>query len=200
MAVEMGISPREIGGHIRALQQRLLKDDCYIPGCRNEDQHDLARGATVTASSHLEGCGPANVINGVSRNVKADRNAWVSAPMHGPEWIALALPKRTSVREVIVTFDPDLSEEIKITLSQRGLARQVPGIPPTLVKDYDLDFYNGGTRVGGLSVRGNHLRHRVHRFDRAPSGDLIRLTVHATRGNAHARVFEIRAYANEGTA
>ncbi len=58
----------------------------------------------------------------------------------------------------------------------------------------------GGTRVGGLSVRGNHLRHRVHRFDTAPAGDRIRLTVHATQGDAHARVFEVRAYADEGTA
>ncbi len=200
MAVEMGITPRDIGGHIRTLQQRLLKDDCYIPGCVNEDERDLARGATVTASSHLDGNGPANVINGVSRNVKADRNAWVSAPMHGPEWIALDLPKRTTVREVRVTFDPNLSEEIKLTLSKRGLARQVPGIPPTLVRDYDLELYNGGTRVGGQSVRGNHLRHRVHHFDDAPAGDRIRLTVHATQGDAHARVFEVRAYTDEGTA
>jgi hypothetical protein len=120
--------------------------------------------------------------------------------MHGPEWIALDLPKRTSVREVIVTFDPDLSQEIKITLSQRGLARQVPGIPPTLVKDYDLEVFDGETKVGGVSVRGNHLRHRVLRFDDAPAGDRIRITVHATQGDAHARVFEVRAYADEGTA
>jgi hypothetical protein len=197
MAIEKGIPPRGVGGHIRALQQRLLKDDCYIPDCANEDEQDLARRATVTASSHIEGGGPANVINGVSRNVKGTTNAWVSAPMGGSEWIALDLPRRAPVRELIIRFDPDLSQEIRIMLSQRGLARQVPGIPPTLVKDYDLELCAGGKRVAGLEVRGNHLRHRVHRFDDAAACDRIRLVVHATRGDAHARVFEIRAYADE---
>jgi len=40
--------------HIAALQQQLLKDDCYIPGVRNADRGDLALGATVTATSEAE--------------------------------------------------------------------------------------------------------------------------------------------------
>lgn len=37
--------------HIKELQQFLLKQDCYIPFIKNEDSFDLARNATVTASS-----------------------------------------------------------------------------------------------------------------------------------------------------
>ncbi len=40
---------------MKLLQQRLLKDDCWIPGCANEDPADLARDATVSASSESEG-------------------------------------------------------------------------------------------------------------------------------------------------
>ena len=46
------MTPRDIyRGQMDAFQQRLLKDDQYIPGLQNEDPEDVARTATVTASS-----------------------------------------------------------------------------------------------------------------------------------------------------
>ena len=63
-----------------------------------------------------------------------------------------------------------------------------------LVKDYDLELYESGRRIERVEVRGNHLRHRLHRFAAAKACDKITLTVRATRGDPHARVFEIRAY------
>ncbi len=53
-----GITPRECGQrHIKELQQRLLKDDQYIPHLANEDPLDLARTAKVTSSD----CEPRHV-------------------------------------------------------------------------------------------------------------------------------------------
>ena len=52
MALSEGTTPRGLyEGHMPALQQRLVKDDLYIPGIVNEDPLDLARRAKVTASS-----------------------------------------------------------------------------------------------------------------------------------------------------
>jgi hypothetical protein len=52
MCVDRRITPRQLGrDHIGQLQQTLLKQDQYIPGIVNEDPADLARSATVTASS-----------------------------------------------------------------------------------------------------------------------------------------------------
>jgi hypothetical protein len=53
LCVARDLSPRELGDrHIGELQQRLLRDDCYIPTVRNADPQDLApRAARVTASS-----------------------------------------------------------------------------------------------------------------------------------------------------
>ena len=49
---EKNLMPREYGEHyIAELQQRLLKDDQYIPELKNEDSADLARTAKVTSSS-----------------------------------------------------------------------------------------------------------------------------------------------------
>ncbi|MBM4048089.1 MAG: FAD-dependent oxidoreductase, partial [Planctomycetes bacterium] len=44
--------PHEFSGpDLHAIQQSLLRQDCYIPRVRNEDPDDVARGARVTASS-----------------------------------------------------------------------------------------------------------------------------------------------------
>jgi len=52
LAIRHRATPREVGQrYIGELQQQLLKDDQYIPELKNEDPADLARGATVTASS-----------------------------------------------------------------------------------------------------------------------------------------------------
>lgn len=52
LCAKYGVSPRELGQrHMQELQQRLLKDDQYIPELANEDPADLARAAAVTASS-----------------------------------------------------------------------------------------------------------------------------------------------------
>ena len=50
-----GVTPRELGRtHIKELQQLLLRDDCYIPGVKNDDADDLARKGKAVASSEME--------------------------------------------------------------------------------------------------------------------------------------------------
>lgn len=45
-------TPRQLAERgVAGLQQQLLKDDCYLPGFPNADSADLARAATVTATS-----------------------------------------------------------------------------------------------------------------------------------------------------
>lgn len=52
LCIRHGVRPRELAAeHAAELQQQLLRDDCYIPGVRNEDPFDRARHAEVTASS-----------------------------------------------------------------------------------------------------------------------------------------------------
>ena len=71
--------------YIRELQQELLKDDCYIPGYRNEDEKDLARQANVSATSSRPGCEARKVINGVTRNEEETLNLWQSAGLERRE-------------------------------------------------------------------------------------------------------------------
>lgn len=56
LCIAHGLTPRQLGEkHIHELQQQLLRDDQYIPGCRSDDEKDLARICTVTASSESKG-------------------------------------------------------------------------------------------------------------------------------------------------
>lgn len=89
LAVRYGCDPREVGEkHIRELQQTLLKNDCYIPGHPNEDEADLARRASVTASSETAGGEAANVINGYSRGV-GEANRRCPGPNGRFDWAAI---------------------------------------------------------------------------------------------------------------
>jgi len=52
IAVAKGMSPAEVcRSEYRAVQQRLLRDGCFLPNVRNTDKADKARRAQVTASS-----------------------------------------------------------------------------------------------------------------------------------------------------
>lgn len=194
MAVEKNCTPREIGQSIRELQQRLLRDDCYLPGIVNEDGADLARTAEVTASAWQKGWEPEQVVNGVSRTVGQTSNGWRSEElMAGGAWLRLALPA-AKIREVSLKFDSGLSREIMISLSKAVQRAQVPGVPPTLVKDYDLRFLLSGREVHRIEARGNYQRFRRHRLSTPLTADAVELVVHSTNGAETAAVYEVRIY------
>ncbi|MCQ2445807.1 MAG: FAD-dependent oxidoreductase [Clostridia bacterium] len=53
MCSKLGVDPRALGeDHLEAFRNQLLKDDQFIPGLQSTDSSDLARSATVTASSY----------------------------------------------------------------------------------------------------------------------------------------------------
>ncbi|WP_158275607.1 FAD-dependent oxidoreductase [Marinilabilia rubra] len=55
MCAEYDLTPRGVGQKkIKELQQRLLKEDQFIPRIKNEDAADLALKATATASSKMD--------------------------------------------------------------------------------------------------------------------------------------------------
>ena len=187
-----GCGPMGVMEHMQELQQTLLKDDCYIPGYRNEDEADLARTASVTVTS--EKLPAANVINGVARTVGENANCWQSDGISAAgEALTLALGGEKTVGQVRLTFDPNLNHCIKITMSSERIAQQGYGVPPELVKDYDVLLKRGGETVALQEVRGNYQRLNV--LDFAPTVcDTVEVRIHATNGLEDARVFEVRVY------
>ena len=108
LAVQKGLSPREYGRkNIVELQQRLLKDDQYIPGLKNEDPLDRARGAKVTATSvktcNFFGKGDPNLRPGP--NVKPDRAAHDLAHHDRAVWFARGTLDRLEAVECLMRVD-----------------------------------------------------------------------------------------------
>ncbi len=196
LALKYGITPRALGEtRIRELQQALLKEDCYIPGFKNEDPADLARSATAAASSEAPGSPAANVLNGIARDVNGVSNAWESRQLgEGGAWLTLTLPSPQSIRQVRLTFDPNLTREIMPSITSTVRDRQVKGLPGELVRDYDLALILNGRTVFARKILDNAQRLNVIDLDEPVQADSLRLTVRTTHGHPAARVFEIRLY------
>ena len=191
LCVKYGCRPHGVLEHIDELQQILLKDDCYIPGFSNHDPKDLARTASITASSGCESA--ANVIDGISRMDDSGEHLWRSGSFgKGGEWICLSLPKAVNLSQIRLTFDPDLNKGIRLTMSSRSIRSQGSALPPTLVRDYDILLMRRGEIIQTLSIRNNYQRLRVHEVQ--TTCDAVKIMVYATHGTTEARIFEIRLY------
>lgn len=195
IAVREGLPPREVASRMDELQQTLLRQDCYLPGFANHDPADWARSARVDCSSETPGWEAEHVINGVARSVDDQSNGWESAPLSGGSaWIGLTLREAAPVRQLRLTFDPNLSREIMPSITATVRNRQCQGMPDELVRDYTVTLCNGSDVVFERRIDGNYQRLNVIDLPKSVLADRLTVTVHATHGHPSARIFEIRMY------
>ena len=201
MAVRYGVSPRGVGRHMEELQQALLKDDCYIPGIKNQDSLDLGRRAIISADSYTPGNEPGNVLSGVARTVPGENgsNMWESEPL-GEKGAALTLrfPQSINISQIRITFDPNLSQEIMTSMTKTVQLRQPKSLPPELVKDYVVTLYAGENQAYTQAVSSNAQRLNVLNLPRSVRADRLTINVLKTYGLERARIFEVRVYEKEG--
>ncbi|MBR3966363.1 MAG: FAD-dependent oxidoreductase [Clostridia bacterium] len=188
MCIEKQLFPRELLQHIEELRSNLVRDDCLIPGFCGDDG-DLIKGARVFASSHKDGHEPKHITNGSARE-----GLYISDGISkNGENIRIIPEKAVSLKEVRLTFDSCFERPIKITLSDKRRAQQLPGVPRELVKDYKIELMFGGKVIVSREIRGNFERMNIHTFEDILT-DEIRLTVLATNGCPDVRIFRIAAY------
>jgi hypothetical protein len=195
-AALLDLTPAEYGKkHMKELQQKLLKNDLYVMGCKNEDPADKARKAMVSATSQREGYEAENVISGVTRREGEHSNLWCSAGIKPEgEQLTLSLDKPSDISQVRLVFDPDLNEERCISVSKAFMDKQPKGVATTLVKDYAVELLRNGQVVSVHNVCENHQRLNVIDFELPQEADAVRVTVRKTNGCADARVYEVRIY------
>jgi len=186
LAVKHACTPRDLyENHISELQQTLLKNDVFIPGVKNSDPADLARQATVTASSYDDAeARPDKIINGWARPLNGKGNMWISnAKEKLPQWIQLDFGRPVQCNTVHCTFDTNLDP--------RGGDSEA--LPKECVSNYQVECRVGGQWQTVARADNNYQRLCRHQFPTVMT-EAIRLTVLATHGSPCARVFEIRAY------
>jgi len=126
---------------------------------------------------------PQYVIDGVSRMVGSCTHGWISDPEQElPQSVTLSWSAPQEIREVRLTFDPDLTPLHPVAH------------PKTLVRAYLVEGQLPDGSWTKLAEAGeNLLRHRVHGFA-SQKLTAVRVTVLSTWGDPSARIFEVRAY------
>lgn len=181
---------------VARLQQRLLRDDAFLPALRNEDPADLARSAAITASSETPRGAARQVADGVTRELFPALGPWADGATHRwesvalPAWIELAWPAPQALHEIHLTFDSGFERELTLSASDSTTRKLIRGPQPELVRDYEV--WLDGQPV--VTETGNILRKRIHRLPAPVAASRLRLVVKATHGTPQARVFELRAY------
>lgn len=202
-AADLAASPQAL----RAIRQRLLRDDAYLIDAVNEDPDDLARAATVSASSAV-GDGPAvNVISGQTRAVhgpwgaaaqraRAGSHRWISDPTAGlPAWLELRWPQAVELSQVQLIFDTGLHRVLTLSHSDAYVERMQYGVAqPETIRDFTLEAEIDGVWTELLKRTGNYSRRVVLDLDAAVQVTALRFTATATNGIDHARLCELRAY------
>lgn len=180
---------------IEALQQRLLRDDAFLPGLTNNDPTDMAREAKATATSGAESAGL--VLDGITRDLRATFGDWSSDSLHAwssdtlPATLALSLPGPADLQEIHLTFDSGFERELLITPSQHHRDKSAPrGAQKAIVRHYRI-LADGKVII---EERHNYLRKRVHQLPPNLSCTKLELECLSTHGADTARVFEIRCY------
>lgn len=182
--------------NVASLQQALLRDDAFLLDLPAADPDDIARTATISATSSTADGPPEKAIDGIARNLRADFAPWSSDSIHYwesrelPATLALEWREPKEIREIHVTFDSGFDRELILTPSDHITKKIIRGPQPETVKHYRI-------RIDGnvvLEETGNHLRKRVHRLPVALPCERLEIEVVATHGVATARVFEVRAY------
>lgn len=194
LALKKGLTPRDVLSCIGELQQELLRDDCYIPGLKNEDPLDLAKMAKVHSSGEGEQ-GAELVINGVGRTVDDESNCW-KAPLKDRPELCLKWDSCEEISTVQLLFDSNLSREITPSISQRVLSRQSKMSPPELIHEYELEFLKEGVSVRKILQDSMGQRRQVIHLPEKISCDELKIRPLSTYGSEDAVIFEVRAYKN----
>lgn len=175
------------------VQQRLLREDAFLPGLINCDDRDLARSATITSAT---GNRSVSVIDGTTRDLKAEWGPWSEDAAHGfastelPASLKLTLPKSSDIRSVELVFDSGFERPLALTPSDWYTKRMIRGPQPELVRDYRVWIDDRMI----VEETGNFLRKRVHRLPEPVNGSTVRIELLATHGVPEARLFEVRLY------
>ena len=186
LAVEKGICPREVGGCIRTLQQRLMEDDCWLPGLGRKIS-DTCKNASLTC----QGENAENLRNGLDRPTDEDGDNGCFVPLDTD--ITYTLDAPAFVEQVRIVFDSDLDRDTLTggipeirdcpTVCNRPLNMTGYTFPATMVRRFSL--YADGKLL--CEVGDNH-----QRLVRLPVGQTVQtLTLRpiSTWGSMRAHIF-----------
>jgi hypothetical protein len=158
LALRAGVAPAAIAttpALVRAIQQRLLRDDAYLVGVARDDPHDLASCATVSASSAQPGAEAALVLSTQTRTVHGPAATAHSATTN--QWENVLKELATGKTSALYTSAPP---DRAMPGLHRWMSEPIAGLPawielhwdaPVEVREVQLVFDTGLHRFLTLS-------------------------------------------------
>ncbi|QGQ95593.1 FAD-dependent oxidoreductase [Paenibacillus psychroresistens] len=117
---------------------------------------------------------------------------WMSHSLseNGEQWLELQWTDKVTIKEVQITFNDDVNEDL-INLHHH---RTSFDIMPELVKSYRIETWiNGGWAIL-FQETDNRKRTRRHSLENPATSNRLRIVVESTNGSDFAEVVEIRVY------
>lgn len=188
---------------IHEIQQRILRADAYLIGKRDQGLGDLARHATISASSHQIGGEPENIFSGQTRSVHGEDGVIAEAPSWH-RWISLELPASIELHwaqpitceKIEIVWDSGLHRYLTHTHSDEYFysKQMVWGRgQPELTKAYTLETLTATGWKQIVHQAENYQRRSDHAISEK-SVQAIRVTVTESWGIDHARMMALRVY------
>jgi len=192
LCTKLGVSPRALRrDHINLLQEQLMLDDAFIPNRPSKDANNLAlKAVTIIASSTLNGA-PANLIDGVSRDVGDEIHFWEADGQDAT--VELHWEKPVELAQVILKGDTNVHRKLMMHKDPEKYAGQVLGVPPELVKNLDVDVQIMGKWQKVATVDENITRLVKVNFEKVKT-TAVRIRLKESWGYENARLFEVRCY------
>jgi hypothetical protein len=177
MAVRLGCDPRGLAPHVKAIQQELLRDDCYLPWTPLAIP-ELTRSATLAASQG----NPVPLRDGVSRPVGDDPHSWLHRAGDSVEY---AFDPPQAVKAATLILDSGLDLRVQMSYFQPDDQLTYP--PPPLPRAFRVEAMVGGKWETLHKVTGNH--QRSVRLPVGKSVEAVRYTLDATWGAEETKLF-----------
>ncbi len=161
---------------IPALQQKLMFDDCFIPGLERE-----VSLITKKAQTNAE-----IIRNGIDRG---EGNCWIGEP---GEEITLSFENPQKVSGVRIVFDSDLDRNYNNMPSCYPLKQKRFKLPKTLVKEYRVVYKDNSGVEHSFTISDNHQRLVIHEI----SDEITQISLFplSSWGDSAMRVFAFEVY------
>lgn len=192
IALRENITPRGVHAYIHELQQTLLRDDCYIPGIKNEDENDLVRKAEICATHALKNSEASYLKSGVSRTVGEISHCWAANVSDAPA-IEIKLQKVAQPRKMHIKSDSNLSREITISINSGVIARQCQSTPPEILRACRVRLMLGDVCVHEMQAENLYQRFNILSLPGVKC-DRVVIDRLKTHGVDTVKIFEIRMY------
>lgn len=132
---------------------------------------------------------PTKIINGYVRPYGGP-NMWVTNFNGQPEAIELSWKGLQNIKQINLTFNDDVNEDIINLHHHRTYFDEVP----ELVKAFNLYYWEAGSWKRWWSVDQNRQRHLVKEFEQPIQTNKLKLELLQTNGSQQFSLFEVRVY------